>query len=356
MDDSVTLAVAGSRKTQGIIEYCAALPVTRRALIVTFTQKNQDELKRRLAKYAGGHLSIEVAGWYTLLLRHFCKPFLPFKFASRRVLGFNFDGRPDRYASGVRRFLDSDGRVYACELARLAKELIEDSRGALIQRLSAIYDEILVDEIQDLSGYDWDILDALLDSPIKISMVGDIRQAVLSTNPRGKRNNVYAYAEAIHWFRSRQEEGRLELVERNTTWRCHQEIASFSDSIFDPSWNFPPTHSLNTEETGHDGIFLVHPSHVLAYVKQYAPQSLRSTAASGKKFNLDFLNFNVAKGATYPRVLIIPTAPITNFICRGISLEPRAAASFYVAVTRASQSVGIVLESSGGSTLQYWAP
>ncbi|MEN5250905.1 UvrD-helicase domain-containing protein [Alcaligenes aquatilis] len=356
MDNSVTLAVAGSRKTQGIVDYCAELPTTRRALIVTFTQKNQSELKHRLAQHAGNHLGIEVAGWYTLLLRHFCKPFLPFKFPSRRILGFNFDGRPGRYASGLRRFLDSNDHVYACELARLATELIADTQGALTQRLTAIYDEILIDEIQDLAGYDWDILDALLDTSIRVSMVGDIRQSVLSTNPRGQRNRGYAYTEAIHWFRSRQEQGRLSLTERTTTWRCRQEIASFSDSIFNANWEFPPTHSENTEKTDHDGVFLVHPSHVPAYIERFSPQSLRSTASSGRRFNLDFLNFNVAKGATYQRVLIIPTAPIENFIRRGISLEPRAAASFYVAVTRASQSVGIVLEDPGNSTLQYWIP
>ena len=56
--------------------------------------------------------------------------------------------------------------------------------GALIRRLEGIYDEILIDEVQDLSAYDWDILDALLISSIEIWMVGDIRQAVLATNGR----------------------------------------------------------------------------------------------------------------------------------------------------------------------------
>ena len=89
-------------------------------------------------------------GWFTFLLRHFAKPFLPFKFQSTRVKGFNFDGRPHMLAKGIARFLDSNGAAYACELGRLAHELVDESGGALLHRLSCIYDEILIDEVQDL--------------------------------------------------------------------------------------------------------------------------------------------------------------------------------------------------------------
>jgi hypothetical protein len=108
--------------------------------------------------------------------------------------------------------------------------------------------------------------------------------------------------------------------------------------------------------TGHDGVFLVRSEHVAAYVFAYSPQSLRHSAASAKSQNLDFMNFKVAKGATFARVLIAPTSPITNFIRSGASMEPLAASSFYVAVTRAEQSVAIVLDDAGDSKLPYWTP
>ena len=125
MGNHLTLAVAGSGKTRGIVEYCTSLPGVRHALVLTFTQANQMELRGRLAVHAGDHSGIEVMGWYTFLLRHFAKPFLPFKFAGKRVLGFNFEGRPHMMAKGLPRFLDGNGAVYACELGRLAHELIE---------------------------------------------------------------------------------------------------------------------------------------------------------------------------------------------------------------------------------------
>ncbi len=61
-------------------------------------------------------------------------------------------------------------------------------------------------------------------------------------------------------------------------------------------------------------------------------------------------------GMTYERVLIVPTGPIAKFIATGVHLEANSASSFYVAVTRARQSVAIVMDRPGKSTLPYWSP
>ena len=356
MTNYLTLAVAGSRKTQGIVEHCASLPHDRRALVVTYTQNNQAELRERLSTYAGDHPAIHVMGWFTFLLRDFARPFLPFKFPGKRVRGFNFDGRPHQMAKGLRRFLDSNEAVYACELGRLAHELVGASKGALVHRLECIYDEILIDEVQDLSSHDWEIIDALLYSSLHIRMVGDIRQLVLSTNPRSTKNKKYAYAEVINWFREREKRGVLEITENATTWRCHPDIAAFSDKIFDSSWSFPRTNSRNNTVTGHDGVFLVRPEHIDAYIAEFNPRCLRSSRNSGKAFDLDYLNFGLAKGMEYKRALVVPTDGIIKFIQAGNYLEPKPAANFYVAVTRAAQSVAIVIQKPGASALPFWEP
>lgn len=356
MANYLTLAVAGSRKTQGIVEHCALLPQDRRVLVLTYTQANQAELSRRIRQHAGDHHHVEVMGWFTFLLRHFARPFLPFKFAGKRVLGFNFEGRPHRMATGMSRFLDSSGAAYGCELARLSHELVSESKGALLKRLECIYEEILIDEVQDLSAHDWELVDVLLRSSITIRMVGDVRQAVLATNPRSSKNLKYSYTGAVNWARERQALGLLEIQESATTWRCHPSIAKFSDSIFDPTWRFPETQSVNETVTDHDGVFLVSAEHVAEYVRRFQPQCLRHSASSGNDFRLDYLNFKVSKGMTYERVLIVPTKPIAKFIASGVHLEANSASSFYVAVTRAEQSVAIVLDKVGASSLPSWKP
>ncbi len=356
MGNHLTLAVAGSGKTRDIVEYCSGLPTDRRALVLTYTQANQAELRGRLAACAGDHLEIEVMGWFAFLLRHFARPFLPFMFPGKRIQGFNFEGRPHRMASGLNRFLDPGGAAYACELGRLAHELIAASHGALLRRLQCIYEEILIDEVQDLSSHDWDIIDALLSLKVDIHMVGDIRQAVLATNPRSSKNKRYAYADSIHWFREREAKGILTISESSETWRCRPEIVAFADTIFDTSWGFPTTQSRNHTVSLHDGVFLVHPEDVYQYVSKFRPLCLRCSAVSGKAFDLDYVNFRLAKGTQCRRVLIVPTHGIEAFVQCGIILGPIPAASFYVAVTRAFQSVAIVLAEPGNSALPYWEP
>ncbi|MHC8400983.1 hypothetical protein ACYZTX_16340 [Pseudomonas sp. MDT1-17] len=65
MPNHLTLAVAGGRKTQGLVDHCRALPTDRRVLVVTFTQTNQQELINRLGSQAGDRHNLDVLGWYT---------------------------------------------------------------------------------------------------------------------------------------------------------------------------------------------------------------------------------------------------------------------------------------------------
>jgi len=354
MANNLQLAVAGSGKTRDLVEHCASLPLERRVVVLTYTQANQAVLRSRLAAKAGNHPGIEVMGWFTFLLRHFARPFLPFKFPKRRIQGFNFEGRPYRMAQGLSRFLDKNGKVYSCELGRLANELIGASNDKLMRRLECIFDEVLIDEVQDLSSHDWSIVDSLLKSSIDVWMVGDIRQSVLATNPRSSKNKAYAYAGAVKWFREREARGILTISESCTTWRCRPEIADLADTIFAPEWSFPTTQSKNLKVTDHDGVFLVRPEEVYEYVDLFNPKCLRNSASSGKSMDLDYVNFKVAKGTEYDRVLIIPTQGILKFLQKGTQLEPGPAASFYVAVTRAAQSVAIVLPERGRSTIPWW--
>gem|GEM_PF-4870841 len=91
--------------------------------------------------------NVEVMGWYTLLIRHFARPFLPFVFPGRRVQGFDYEGQPSRFATEEARFFNPSGALYAAELGKLANLLVEQSQGTLLYRLESLYDEILVDEV-----------------------------------------------------------------------------------------------------------------------------------------------------------------------------------------------------------------
>lgn len=352
----LTLAVAGGRKTQGIVERCADAPPGKRVLVLTFTMANQREVRSRLAALGPLQAEVHVRGWFSFLLAHWIRPYLPRQFPELRLTGLNFEGDPGRYATGASRFLDADGRAYKLHLAQLAVNTAAAADGAVLDRLERIYDEICIDEVQDLNGYDLEVLRTLLGSTIDLEMVGDVRQALLLTNPREPKHSQYKGIQVKRWFDEAAAAGLLEIAHAATTWRSNQAIADFADSIFDESWGFERTTSLNTEVTGHDGLFVIRPEHVDAYLAEYQPLCLRHNASSARSLDLPFMNFGIAKGRTVERVLIAPTAVMTNFLRSGTQLEDLAACSLYVAVTRARSSVAFVSNAGNQIDLPAWSP
>lgn len=350
------LAVAGARKTQSIVDACAASP-PRRRLVLTFTQSGQADVTGRLTKACTAGLAPHVLGWYAFLMQHFIRPYLPLVFDGRRLQGFNFEGAPGRFASGEARYLDSRGRAYKLHLSKFAFDAANASSGGAVARLERIYEEIYIDEVQDLTGYDLEMLRLLLDSNARVTLVGDVRQSVFDTNPRDPKFKQYRGLNMINWFRAQEQQGRLDLDDSVETWRSNQSIATFSDAVLPKSYGFPPTISRQNLITGHDGVFAVLPSNVDAYLKIFRPQCLRSSVATAKAFDyLTFRNFGEVKGLTFNRVLIFPTGPIIKLLTSGTELTGKSACGLYVGVTRARHSVAFVLADAEKSGLATWGP
>ncbi|WP_370246383.1 UvrD-helicase domain-containing protein [Nocardioides sp.] len=340
----VILAVAGGRKTQSIVDDCKSCPEDRRILVLGYTIASQNELATRI-RAAGvyGH-RVEVMGWFAFLLQHLVRPYLPLLYEGRRLTGLNFEGDPGRYTKGAERFLDSDDRAYMLHLAKLAHDVATASNGSAINRLEHIYDEIYIDEVQDLGGWDLDIIELLLRARLKITMVGDMRQALLSTNIRDPKNAQYRKEKIFDWFRLMERRNLLEIEQAPTTYRSNQIIATLSDSIFDPSLGYAPTVSASTETHKHTGLFTVRESDAIEYARSQEALCLRHSKAVAKHLDLPFITFGVAKGRTVDHVLIYPTARILQFLADGAPLEGLAACALYVGVTRAKHSVAFITD------------
>lgn len=355
----LTLAVAGSRKTQGIVEACAAADKTEKILVLTYTTANQIELRNRISTYGGDHPMVEVWGWFSFLLSHFVRPFLPLLYEGKGVRGFDFKSPPRSYTkvSDWKRYFNQYDEVRKAHLPQLSLRINEVSAEAPIRRLTRMYDRIFIDEVQDLCGYDLEILKLLIQSQVPLEMVGDIRQAILATNEREAKNKQFMFINIWKWFKAEEQAGRISITQRCETWRCAPSIGSLADSLFTDSWGFDTTISKNHQVTGHDGIFLVKPGDVDAYVSAHAPLVLRHSSTSGKAFNhMKFINFGEAKGLSSERVLIYPTVAIERFVQSGGPFDGKQASRFYVAVTRAEQSVAIILDNAGNSEWPFWTP
>ena len=349
----LTLAVAGGRKTQGVVDRCVA--ATCRALVLTFTVANQKELQGRLSARGLG-VSVDVQGWFSFLLGHWVRPYLPMVFPGRRLKGLNFDGDPGQYAKGEQRFLDDEDRAYRRHLAHLAVLTNEASGSAVLDRLCRLYDEIYIDEVQDLNGYDLEVLELLLNSRVRMHLVGDVRQALMATNEKDPKNKQYKGIKIKEWFDLQEARGLLTIDQAATTWRSNQVIADFADSIFDAGWGFERTTSMNKEVTGHDGLLAVRTQDAASYFAAFRPLCLRHSVTSARDLDLPFTTFGKSKGLDRGRVLVAPTKAMVDFLSRGKKLEPNAACSLYVAVTRARFSVAFVSDRAGDLGLPLWSP
>lgn len=351
------LAVAGGRKTQGIVEACVASDRPHRELVLTYTLANQRELERRLASDLRAGASVEVTGWFSFLMSSIVRPYLPCFAPNRRLSGLNFDGDPGRFQTGIARYLDTEDRAYKRHLAKLATEVVEVSAGAVMDRLTRIYDRIWIDEVQDLNGYDLDILELLMDNGPSLELVGDVRQAILDTNVQSPRLKQFRGVAMKRWFDQQEKADKLVIEHASTTWRCCPEIAAFADSIFDESYGFAATRSENRDQdSATTGIYAVASQDREAFVRAHRPLCLRHSSASGRSVDLPFLNIGLAKGREADHVLVFPTGPMRLFLEKNKPLEPGPAASLYVAVTRAREGVAFLLDDPGACSLPRWEP
>ncbi len=336
------LAAAGSRKTTELVE--AALACSGRVLVTTYTNENQRLIVERISRKAGAvPPNIQVMGWFSFLISQCAKPYQrAITGAPLLIRGLNFKGERNMYVSKtdpMRYYFDSHHGLYRNGVSDFVCELDRATSGAIASRLERVYDHILVDEVQDLVGYDLDVLDLLMASGVDVTVVGDPRQHTYSTN-RSNRNKKYQGQGLFNWFKERAE--TCELETRDCSYRCNQAICDFADTIYP---DLPPTASVGVSPTGHDGVFSVRRSDAQEYAAKHHPQVLRHDK-NVNTLGLPAMNIGKSKGSTFERVLIFPTKPMLGFLADGDASKLKAPEELYVAVTRARFSVAFVLPDS----------
>lgn len=355
LHNEVAIASAGSGKTHRLIEEALADPHAQ-VLIVTYTRENLDEIEKRLWSAAGtsDHNVISMS-WFEFLLRECIKPYQSFRTEILSIRSINFDWKNHIGPKEVdfRKFyVDAGNNIYRDRVSQLACSLDDISGGKVINRLAECFDAIFIDEIQDLAGYDLDLLARIMKSSIRVIAVGDPRQSVYLTNLSG-RNRQYRNADVIRWIKEQEKVGLLKLTTQSVSYRCNQEICDYADALFP---KLPKTKSENTASVAHSGVHLVKVSDLDAYRLTFSPQELRWDVRS-KTAITSAMNMGEAKGTTFDRVLIHPTNTITKSIENGAGLAKGARTKFYVAVTRARHSVGIVTSThQTKSNLSFWEP
>jgi len=312
-------------------------------LITTYTNENLEQINGFIIKRNGFvPKNVTILSWFSFLLQEGVRPYQSCMTERNRINGIIFD---NTIKKGVRKddvdnyFLTKGDNIYRDRVSDFVCQCDNRTEGLVMERLTKIYANIFIDEVQDFAGYDLDFLEKIFKSSIDIIAVGDPRQSTYSTNNASK-NKQYKRHKILEWITKKEEAGLCSVEGRVDCYRCNQQICDYADALFP---QLSKTKSNNNEITGHDGVFSVKPKETLAYIEKYKPTILRWN----KKANTmgqGAINIGVSKGRTYDRVLIFPTKPMTQYLKTGDTSKAGDLSKLYVAVTRAKYSVAFVWE------------
>ncbi|MCF2519137.1 UvrD-helicase domain-containing protein [Dyadobacter sp. CY351] len=363
-ENRLVLACAGSGKTTFLVR--RALEESSGSIIITtFTEANKNEIKQKFVQLNGGvpgHVTIMT--WFTFLLKHGVKPFqgsFNHELLNIRIKGMifcqqasgqykNLNGEV-RYVGEQqfkRYYFTQDYKIYSDKLSKFVCQADGVVGGEVVSRICRIYTHIFIDEVQDLAGYDLEFIKLLFKNTSNILLVGDPRQVTYLTHHERKHSGYKGGL--IKQFLLKEIKKVRYIIDETTLIASHRNnkpICDFSSKLYPEFKASIPCDCTECRGTTyqHTGIFLVKPEDVKTYVQQYSPVLLRDNSSIHPDWN-----FGKSKGLSFDRVLIYPTQPMTKYlrdgkltkIVSGVEKPAFEISNFYVAITRARISVGIV--------------
>lgn len=284
MVNRLIIAAAGSGKTTYLVRQ--AMQQSDSVLITTYTIANELEIRKKIVELNGfvPH-NVTIQTWYSFLLQHGVRPFqgvvLDDKINGMILVneksGKKYDGKygPVYFAEDdYRKFYFTDGmKMYSDKIAKFVCRCEKETKGRVSQRISRIYPKIYVDEIQDLAGYDLDIIKSLLQAECDVTMVGDPRQVTYHTHNEAKYKK-YANGKIEEFIKTECKKPGciIDKETLNDSYRNNQSICSYSSQLYE---EYGETGTKQFAVTGHDGVFLVRPDDVDAYLEEFKPMQLR---------------------------------------------------------------------------------
>ncbi|QAS57271.1 DNA/RNA helicase [Lysinibacillus fusiformis] len=347
-------AAAGTGKTTLLIGEAVLNYKEGKVLYLTYTNANLNSMKRDLMDSVGIiPTNIKCKTWTDFLLNECAKPYRKLV-GGPEIEGLNFCslGEIPRLkgikATNWRYYYDFQGRLYYQRLAQFCHLVLEASRGAIIDRLEKIYTTILIDEVQDMGGYDLKIIEAIYRSNLNLVVVGDHRQATYSTNS-GTFLNRYRGINIFNFFTEVLGHHNLESLDK--CHRCPQIVCDLANTLYS-NLNMQSVKKVTNEDVG---TYLVSMDNVSKYIEHFMPTVLYYNISSLNKFisnmngEIDFesITFGKSKGLSFDNVLILPTKEMENHIIKGShKMSDAVIAQFYVAITRSKNNIAILSNKS----------
>lgn len=353
MENKLIIAAAGSGKTTFLVNE-ALKEKSSKILITTYTQANEEEIRRKFIKLNKCiPENVTVQTWFSFLLQHGVRPYQGCVFTKDIKGLILINGQSAQWVpeSNIEKHYFTDNqKIYSDKLSKFVIKCNSQSSGAVIDRLARIYTHIFIDEVQDLSGYDLDFLRLLFSCEANILLVGDPRQGTYSTS-NSSRNKKFKKSKIVYFFEDDTVKINTDADSLTTNYRSIPAICELSNKLY---INFPDTTSGNLTSTGHDGVFLVRSEYIETYLRRYNPMQLRDSIVTTINEGYNHTTFGKSKGLEFKRVLIYPTNPFIKWLTDNKSdLATTSRSKLYVAITRASHSVGIVYDKDIEGIVKY---
>ncbi len=375
--NKLIIAAAGSGKTTLLVNQALAVE-SGAVLITTYTEANGREIRDRIiAKKGFMPSNITVQTWFAFLLQHGVRPYQSVLndnihshdigfFLSSEKSGKKLDAegnpilfkrRPIYWGEKdfLRYYFTSRFNIYSDKISKFVFNTDKATKGELISRITRIYKYIYIDEIQDLAGFDLELIKLIFKSNSSVILVGDPRQVTYLTHHSTKYGK-YANGQ-IKSFVEKELGKRIQCEVDETTLsashRNNQAICEYSAKLY-PDLPAPFACGCDSCKVNdaHVGVFMIKPSEVELYLSTYKPVQLRWSSASKINPNYPVLNFGESKGATMDRVLIYPTNPMKEWIGNNAyPLKNEGRSKLYVGLTRARLSSTIVMNYQEGNCI-----
>jgi len=225
MDKRVVFAVAGAGKTSLIIN---KVTMDSRCLIITYTDNNTAQLKSRILKKLGSIPNgVRIYSYFSFLYAFCYRPILGYDLKTK---GINFDYPLPKYAEFSKvnertHYIDKNERIFS---NRISKILINSKvMPKVLERITQFFDSVYIDEIQDLSGNDFNFVCELAKLDTTVTLVGDFYQHTFKTSidlniQKSLHDSFDAYCGKL-----KKAGYEIDLDTLSRSYRCPPAVCSF---------------------------------------------------------------------------------------------------------------------------------
>lgn len=366
------IAAAGAGKTTYIVN--EALTKTKGVLMVTFTENNRDEIVRKVVERRGYIPSnLTIMTWFSFLIQHGVKPyqgsyhplFENTKFNGLILCKTGHEGKLKRVTqkqevwnpmpekeNPLEHYSSKDGRLYSDRLPKLVVRIGQTSKKRSYKRISALFPHIYIDEVQDLSGYDLEIVKALFATTSTITLVGDPRQYVFSTH-REPKHKKYKDGNIREFIEKECSKGigrcTIDDTTLNISHRNSHLICNFSSLIYNGEYAaVQPCVCQECEALRRDSeikaISTTEAQELLQNIDMIVQLRYdKNSPLLSLKHRV--LNMGISKGLTFDTVMIYPTKDMKLWLQSPAHvLKQTTKAKLYIAITRARRNVYFVFD------------